>query len=126
MQATKVFKCSGMTGGLRCRAEGLAGVVDRRRSGRPGVINPRTVERIRFLTSERVPVEATHGSTRLMAGYAGVTWWQVRQVWRAADVKPQRLKTFKLSRDLQFAEKVIDLVELCPDVSDKTLVLSVD
>ena len=34
-----------------------------------------------------------------MARYAGVTQWQVRQVWQAADVKPHRLKTFKLSHD---------------------------
>ena len=77
----------------RYRAEGLAGLVDRPRSGRPTVLNRRTVERILFLTTERVPVEATHWSTRLMARYAGVTQWQVRQVWRAADVKPHRLKT---------------------------------
>jgi transposase len=35
--------------------------------------------RILLLTTERVPVEATHWSTRLMARYAGVTQWQVRQ-----------------------------------------------
>ena len=110
----------------RYRAEGLGGLVDRPRSGRPTVIDPRTVERILLLTTERVPVEATHWSTRLMARYAGVTQWQVRQVWRAADVKPHRLKTFKLSRDPQFAEKVIDVVGLYLDPPDNALVLSVD
>jgi len=110
----------------RYRAEGLAGLVDRPRSGRPTVLNERAVERILFLTTERVPVEATHWSTRLMARYAGVTQWQVRQVWRAADVKPHRLKTFKLSRDPQFAEKVIDVVGLYLDPPDNALVLSVD
>ena len=75
--------------------------------------------RILFLTTERVPVEATHWSTRLMARYAGVTQRQVR---RAADVKPHRLKTFKLSRDPHFAEKGIDVVGLYRGA----LVLSVD
>ena len=110
----------------RYRTEGLAGLADRPRSGRPTVVDGRTVERILFLTTERVPVEATHWSTRLMARYAGVTQWQVRQVWRAADVKPHRLKTFKLSRDPQFAEKVIDVVGLYLDPPDNALVLSVD
>ena len=110
----------------RYRAEGLAGLADRPRSGRPTVIDGRTVERILFLTTERVPVEATHWSTRLMARYARVTQWQVRQVWRAADVKPHRLKTFKLSRDPQFAEKVIDVIGLYLDPPDNALVLSVD
>ena len=110
----------------RYRADGLAGLVDRPRSGRPTVLNRRTVERILFLTTERVPVEATHWSTRLMARYAGVTQWQVRKVWQAADVKPHRLKTFKLSRDPKFAEKVIDMVGLYLNPPDNALVLSVD
>ena len=50
----------------------------------------------------------------------------MRQVWRAADVKPHRLKTFKLSRDPHFAEKVIDVVGLYLDPPDNALVLSVD
>ena len=59
-------------------------------------------------------------------GYAGVTQWQVRQVWQAADVNPHRLKTFKLSRDPQFAEKVIDVGGLYLNPPDNALVLSVD
>ena len=61
-----------------------------------------------------------------MARYAGVTQWQVRQVWQAADVKPHRLKTFKLSKDPRFAEKVIDVVGLYLNPPDNGLVLSVD
>ena len=110
----------------RYRADGLDGLVDRPRSGRPTVLSRQTVERILFLTTERVPVEATHWSTRLMARYAGVTQWQVRKVWQAADVKPHRLKTFKLSRDPKFAEKVIDVVGLYLNPPDNALVLSVD
>ncbi len=48
-----------------------------------------------------------------MARYAGVTQWQVRQVWQAADVTPHRLKTFTLSHDPQFAEQVIDVGVAC-------------
>ena len=110
----------------RYRADGLGGLVDRPRSGRPTVLNRRTVERILFLTTERVPVEATHWSTRLMARYAGVSQWQVRKVWEAADVKPHRFKTFTLSRDPQFAAKVIDVVGLYLNPPDNALVLSVD
>ena len=58
-----------------------------------------------------------------MARYAGVTHWQV---WRAADLKPHRLKTFKLNRDPQFAEKVIDVFGLYLNPPDNALVLSVD
>ena len=65
--------------------------------GGPTVLDGHTVERILFLTTERVPVEATHWSTGLMARYAGATQWQVRQVWQAADVTAHRLKTLTVS-----------------------------
>ena len=61
-----------------------------------------------------------------MARDAGVTQWQVRQVWQAADFKPHRLKLFKLSRDPKFSEKVIDFVALYLNPPDNALVLSVD
>ena len=110
----------------RYREEGLDGLTDRPRSGRPTIISERIAKRILFLTTQRVPAEATHWSTRLMARRARVTQWQVRQVWQKANIKPHRLQTFKLSRDPQFAEKVIDVVGLYLDPPDNALVLSVD
>lgn len=110
----------------RYAAEGLQGLSDRARPGRPPSIDAKTVERILFLTTQRVPQEATHWSTRLMAKYAGVTQWQVRKVWAAADLKPHRIKTFKISNDPQFAEKVIDVVGLYLNPPDDAMVLSVD
>lgn len=61
-----------------------------------------------------------------MAKYAGVTTWQVRQIWQAADLKPHRLKTFKISNDPHFADKVVDIVGLYMDPPDNALVLCVD
>jgi len=61
-----------------------------------------------------------------MAEYAGVSRWQVHQIWKAADLKPHRLKTFKISNDLDFAEKVFDVVGLYLNPPDNALVLSVD
>lgn len=48
----------------------------------------------------------------LMSKYAGVSRWQVRNVWAAADLKPHCLKTFKISNDPQFAKTVVDVVGL--------------
>ena len=61
-----------------------------------------------------------------MAQYAGVTQWQVRQIWEAADLKPHRLKSFKISKDPDFAEKVIDVVGLYMKPPANAVVLSVD
>ena|SRR5947209_19430733 len=45
-------------------------------------------------TVERIPHEATHWSLRLMAKHARVSQWHVAQVWKAADLRPHRLKTY--------------------------------
>ncbi len=77
----------------RYELEGVDGLHDQPRSGRPTNLTEAKIKRILHLTTERVPKEATHWSTRLMAKYASVTQWQVRQVWAAANLKPHRLKT---------------------------------
>jgi len=41
-----------------------------------------------------------------MAKYAGVSTWQVRQLWAASDLKPHRLKILKISNDPHFSDKV--------------------
>jgi transposase len=110
----------------RYEEKGVDGLQDRARPGRPTKLTEAKIKRILHLTTERIPKEATHWSTRLMARYAGVTQWQVRQVWTAADLKPHRLKTFKISNDPQFAEKVIDVVGLYMNPPDNAVVLSVD
>jgi transposase len=110
----------------RYSEEGISGLSDRARPGRPTTLDEETVKQILFLTTQRIPREATHWSTRLMARYADVSQWQVRQVWAAADLKPHRIKSFKISKDPQFAEKVIDVVGLYLNPPDNAMVLSVD
>jgi transposase len=106
--------------------EGLSGLADGSRSGRPRCLSSAKVKKILTATVERIPHEATHWSLRLMAKYAGVTKWQVQQVWEAADLKPHRIKNFKISNDPQFSEKVIDIVGLYMNPPDNAMVLSVD
>ena len=110
----------------RFEAEGIDGLLERPRSGRPTVIDNKTVDKVIFLTTKRVPEEATHWSIELMARYAEVTPWQVRQIWKAADLRPHRLKTFKISTDPAFADKVVDIVGLYMSPPDSAVVLSVD
>lgn len=105
---------------------GLAGLQDQRRTGRPRTMRQAKAKEILRLTTDRIPHEATHWSIRLMAAYAGVSTWQVRQVWKATDLRPHRLKTFKISNDPQFADKVIDVVGLYMNPPTNAMVLSVD
>jgi transposase len=110
----------------RFKAVGLDGLKDLPRSGQPKKLSASKVKEVLTLTVERIPRAATHWSLRLMAKAAGITTWQVRQIWSAADLKPHRLKTFKISNDPEFAEKVVDVVGLYLNPPDNALVLSVD
>ena len=110
----------------RFKEHGMMGLADRPRSGQPKKLSDATVKEVLRMTVERIPHEATHWSVRLMAKAAGITTWQVRQIWNAADLKPHRLKNFKTSNDPHFAEKVIDIVGLYMNPPDNAAVLSVD
>ncbi|WP_239990635.1 MULTISPECIES: IS630 family transposase [unclassified Pseudomonas] len=105
---------------------GIEGLSDLPRSGQPLKWGAEKINETLTLTTQRVPKEATHWSVRLMAKYARVTTWQVRQIWAASDLKSHRLKTFKISNDPHFTEKVIDVVGLYLNPPDNALVLSVD
>ena len=61
-----------------------------------------------------------------MAKAANITTWQVRQIWQTADLKLHQLKTFKISNDPDFAEKVVDIVGLYMNPPENAMVLSVD
>jgi transposase len=110
----------------RYAAEGLEGLEDKERPGRPTNLESDKTRKILKMTSEGLPHEATQWSVRLMAKYAKTTEWHVRQVWKSADLKPHLESRFKLSNDPLFAEKVIDVVGLYLDPPDNAVVLSVD
>lgn len=110
----------------RFKAHGLDGLNDLPRSGQPKKLSADTIKEVLTMTVERIPRAATHWSVRLMAKAAGITTWQVRQIWDASDLKPHRLKTFKISNDPNFAEKVVDIVGLYINPPENALVLSVD
>lgn len=110
----------------RFEQDGVDGLLDRPRPGQPRKITEKKIKEVLCLTVDYIPREATHWSTRLMAKYADITQYQVREIWKAADLRPHRLKTFKISNDPQFAEKVIDVVGLYMDPPDNAMVLSID
>jgi len=110
----------------RFKAFGIDGLNDLPRPGQPKKLSGQKVNEVLKLTVERIPHEATHWSVRLMAKYAGVTTWQVRQIWEAANLKPHRIKSFKISNDPHFAEKVVDVVGLYMNPPENAVVLSVD
>ena len=65
------------------------------------------IERIVEDTLHTTPEQATHWSTRTMAEHAGVSHTTVQRIWHAHELKPH-LRTFKLSNDKYFVEKLRD------------------
>lgn len=106
--------------------EGIDGLHERKRPGRPRKLDLDQVMEILEKTIQEAPPGATHWSQRLMAEAAGVTRHQVAEIWKAAGLKPHRVRTFKISTDPQFAEKVVDVVGLYMSSPANALVLSMD
>src|SRR3989454_11692327 len=104
----------------------LDGLLDEPRPGAPRTVTDAAVERVVRLTLERTPRDATHWSTRAMAKRSGLSQTAVSRIWRAFGLQPHRSKTFKLSKDPLFIDKVRDIVGLYLDPPDKALVLCVD
>jgi transposase len=77
-------------------------------------------------TAKEKPANATHWSVRTMADDAGVSHTSVQRIWKAHGLKPHLTRTFKLSNDPKFAEKVVDVVGLYLNPPDKAVVLCVD
>lgn len=107
--------------------EGVDGVLrDKTRPPGKPPLPDATVTRVLELTLGEPPGEATHWSGRMMAGAAGISLRSVQRIWAAHNLQPHRLRTFKLSRDPLFAEKLMDVVGLYVDPPAHSIVLSVD
>jgi transposase len=72
------------------------------------------------------PANATHWSVRLMAEAEGVSRMAVHRIWRKYNLKPHLIRTFKISNDPNFIEKVKDIVGLYLTPPDKAMVLCID
>ena len=111
----------------RFLTKGLAGIAkDAPRGGRP----PRQRRRVEALivetTTQTKPPHATQWTTRRMAAHLGVSHSMVQRIWKAYDLKPHRVRTFKLSNDPRFLEKLEDVVGLYLNPPELALALSAD
>ena len=77
-------------------------------------------------TLQTRPAGATHWSCRTLAEQQGVSKDTINRVWQSHQLKPHLQKTFKLSRDAKFLEKLTDVVGLYLNPPEKALVLCVD
>ena len=103
---------------------GLQGIEnDAPRGGRPRQVS---AQRVVELTTQTQPEAATHWSTRTMAKQAGASAATISRIWRTHGLKPHLSKTFKVSNDIRFEEKLTDIVGLYMNPPERAVVLCCD
>lgn len=111
----------------RYLAQGIEGLRrDATRPGRKPPLNAEIIQQVVHKTLHEKPPNGTHWSIRKMAAASGLSRSSIQRIWHAHQLKPHRVKTFKLSNDKHFAEKVQDIIGLYLNPPDKALVFSVD
>ena len=110
----------------RFLAQGVSGLYDELRPGRPRPISDERVAQLVRKTLKSKPKGATHWSIRQIAAETGVSKSTVHRIWQAFGLQPHRQKHFKLSNDPFFVEKVRDIVGLYLNPPENAVVLCVD
>src|SRR5271168_3958160 len=94
--------------------------------GRKPVYDATRIKTVIDATLQSKPKGSTHWSCRTMAAAQEISKSSVSRIWRSHNIKPHRSKTFKLSRDPKFLEKLTDVVGLYLNPPDQAIVLCVD
>jgi transposase/transcriptional regulator with XRE-family HTH domain len=111
----------------RYAASNFAGIEkDKTRPPGKPKTEPALVQTILDKTMQETPIAQTHWSQHSMAKAAGVSPSTVGRIWRAHGLKPHLVKTFKLSNDRLFAEKLEDVVGLYINPPEHAVVLCAD
>jgi transposase len=111
----------------RYAEKGLAGIQkDAPRGGRKPTRRDKVARLIVERTTQTRPKNATHWSIRTLAKELGVSASMVARVWRANNLKPHLTRTFKLSNDPHFVEKLVDVTGLYLNPPEHAMVLCVD
>src|ERR1700733_9514180 len=106
--------------------QGVSGLHDELRPGRPRPISDERVAQLVRKTLETKPEGGTHWSLRQIAGQTRLSKSTVHRIWQAFGLEPHRQRHFKLSTDPFFVEKVRDIVGLYLHPPENAVVLCVD
>jgi transposase len=84
------------------------------------------IDRLVEATLQTKPAGSTHWSTRSLARAQGVSKNTIHRIWQEYQLKPHLSKSFKLSRDPKFLEKLTDVVGVYLTPPQNAMVLCVD
>ena len=102
------------------------GVIAKGRGRKSWLPEGTVAEVVRVTQQERPADGSTHWTTRLLAERFGIGKDTVARIWADHKLKPWLVKTFKLSNDPHFEEKLVDVVGLYLDPPERAVVLSFD
>lgn len=106
---------------------GLESVLaDAPRSGRPTSIADAIVEKVTETVMASPPKNATHWTSRTLAKKFRIGRSSVQRILVAHDLQPHHVRSFKFSKDPDFASKLRDVVGLYMNPPVNAIVLSVD
>jgi transposase len=99
---------------------------DKTRPSRKPPLSTATKIAVLKKTTTETPVGGTHWSARELAKVVGLSHRSIQRIWAEAGLKPHLVRSFKLSNDPKFEDKVTDIVGLYLNPPDKAIVLCVD
>lgn len=104
----------------------MKGLAEHEGRGRKRLYTAEKIAEVIEATLHGKPSGHTHWSTRTMANACGASHAAINRIWRAHELKPHLVRTFKLSSDKRFTEKLRDIVGLYLDPPEHALVLCID
>ena len=110
----------------RYKSEGIDGLEDRARSGRPTVYQPKEIQKVVHTVCRKPPKGLSRWSVRKLATHLDMAVGTVHAILKENDLHPHRLRTFTFSPDPQFEEKLLDVVGLYMNPPKNALILCID
>jgi transposase len=111
----------------RFQTQGLEGLWEVQAGrGRKPTYDANRIAALVEATLQTKPKGSTHWSCRTLGRAQKISPSTIHRLWRAYNLKPHKSRTFKLSRDVKFLEKLTDVVGLYLNPPEKSLVLCID
>lgn len=110
----------------RWQQQGLEGLLDAPRPGRPKKLTAEKEAAILAATQSPPARPITHWSSRRLARRLGVSHVTVMRVWHKAGLQPHRLQRYMASPDPDFERKAKDILGLYLNPPEKAVVFCVD
>ena len=102
------------------------GVIAKGRGRKPSMAPGTVAEVLRITRDERPADGSTQWSTRSLAARVGIGKDAVAKIWADHNLKPWKVKTFKISNDPRFEEKLVDVVGLYLNPPERAVVFCFD